>query len=1511
MAELAKPKKEKDKKRTAPLIPKKPDVINGFQLPEAPSHALIERSASPEPEEQPPIPNRSLIAQQYPTVPELSELPSYCEPLQPQMLPKCQESSEKFKVAVAPPMYPSISCYEKDEYGLMTEGHLINFYHNRLYELADDYVDRFIANEEVPVSSGVLFPLLKRFKETCDHMEITEISEKENTTQLQACLQAVWKSQQFSQKAVGKCGENRDGTGTAMFTSFTIEEHKIQELKRLLSENRCSSLDHKLCDEASFRSLALQIAWIIININSCFMMENGLNAQCPPLLIPQSIESPNRLNVRRALSDLFYHLRYPRLGERYKQTIVNWITELICVINMHQTCEDGIFVLSHILRLPSPIHDWAPQFVQTFIQSNSSPKLKLDYCLALMTHLLNPIKAREIFLRHVAQSEKEESTWEILEEGDDDDPREFSFVNINELDLISLLDQLPISEIYSAANLAFFSYNDKTSEMTSLIAFQILLMKVLDNGLTNYSKPGYRMFCKRIGKNLKQSVCELCRRWSEVKYQIPNTDEQFIQKEVDRIVLLGLNYLIHRDSIGLFQFVISLPYDVVSEECRIRCEFVLRSEKKMSIHEIYGTPISEVQAKKSLVKMMSRFHSLSPQDREFLVNSIATIQSYSSSDASEFFKEIIDVCFCDLNTRNEMYKVGGEAIGEILSRKPGTLDQLLVIIDRNLQHMDAHAINVLSTSKLGDCRLSESMISIIGKWLINNPPEHGGNRLARRVLAGLHWGPDADGLQLFIDAGVHALAADTIVKAHSVHCSKSNSMIAKSIKQIAKLASKVGDAETHFQQFCWDLLVKLKLPKVSTISVQNDLTAHYVKIVQCYEENITTYLENAVPLLSNLVSSGSSVACVVLISRLIAQHYEKHTELGSNKAFMAVFEQVLHVDQLSYAVQWLSVPSETPTPVVRLLSSGIAYYSNRVPERKEFIRAWMHLLCCSRNGWNEDAVTYQIAGTLVRQAIIHDVESLYELPEMLHKYYKQQLAAEKAASRGLFTVFSSDISPSPLIPDSMLRIAPAASYIMLLVEKDAFSTFYDYLFDNLGKKEKNKLEHSVKKASTKSSISLPVDRLAVFRWVKLATKCNDSVILPLILQQVTIEAYKLRSSGMHTQCFARKLIDATDVQPIMTEFRKAIEECTLNTKGLTRAVLGWIFTTHNVTRNGFNFSVFDLDYLLQLVLAGDNHPWMDYVDIAALNSEEINEQKLYSVTCQHDPKPSFAFPTKNEIINSPKSVALPFPILPVHKTLPKAPEVESNALFRPNCLMQMVTPYIGCIKDLATNFMECGDQMELFDEKYVELINKLYQPTKQSISVQIRCDGGCSRPKSCVIDVSTNVFSAATNTEVAKNREKRVALWNDLYTGLVDKTAHATASFEHLARIISNLAMSMNEMNRSRAQTSGSQYFHLLVSSVGDHELLYKPAVEAYTNSLREIGKEFIRLQPGEQIDVMKIALDGVALYEPIVELFTPEVLNSKDLCAAYTKLSEAVRTPEKSNMALQLLGMSINRKIY
>ncbi|RCN29680.1 hypothetical protein ANCCAN_24559 [Ancylostoma caninum] len=1564
--EAVKPRKPKQKHRSpvreAPPAPSRPALVMGMRLPDAPQHEPC-RASTPEPEEieiiDDELPTTSTVPEDTPVaesstaeptqngiaeeseksaaIVEASSLPAQVavfEPVNYPAIPQLSESAmnstyttsiapplyevaskgymEKEKpiiaepqVADAPPLYPSLAKlhYEKDKHGLLTEQNLLAFYHNPMYMMSDEFVDKFVQNNLV--SSGPLFPLLKRLKKLCEQMAISEVSEKENTENLSKCLRDCWVMQQQTFETKGKCGENKDASGTGRFHKVVLCTPKVEELKNLLAANRTHMLDERICQESQFRSTALQVQWIVISINQQFMQENSLSLQSPPTLLETAVPSNGRIQLLNALSDIFFHMRFPALPKRFTDALVGWARELVHTL----TYSDG----------------W-PHYKgdRAITGAPTPPKVKVDYCITMLSHLMNPIAARETFLRQIGLSETEDSTWAILSE--DDEEGDFSFVTINESDLTCLLDQLPVSELYSLAYLYFSSTTaDKGDQFVALVAFQLMLMKVLDTGLSTYSTPAYKQFSKQIGNSLRQSVRELCSHWVITRNLLPRGEDSQLQSEVDRIVLLALQYITNRSGFGLWQFLVDLPYDCVSEDCRSRCEYFLRSSEKITVSEVYDIPISEIIARNRLGGLKERAEAIGPLDSVFLINTLASILSYSHNDAAVFIKEIIEVCFCDESSRESLYKVGGEAVSLLLARRPSTFDQLLTVLDRSMAHMDNYAVNVLASSNMSGCKLSPATLSVIGKWLINKPPDDVANRVARRVLSSLHWGPNETGDALWLDPAVHEITADTVMKAHSTHCGHSNGMISKSIRQISKLASRMADHEQLFNQFCWDILIKMKLSsKESTSTPQNDLSAFFIHVDQSCLGSVAVFVDRGVPLMNDLVAAGCSTACVVLLGRLMEKHYAKVSSLGSNSAFMELFERILHVDQCSYAVQWITGPSLKPTPIVRLICSSISYYSKHVHDVGEYLRAWVDILCVRRPAiWNNDNATLQVFGSIAHIAFLNDAKNLLGIPDIIYNTYQQMLVTWREGSKGLFSMFTAEQAPPPLIASTMFEVAPWATYLLLLVESKSYSTFYQFLHEAFVKKDKTTVEQAVKKAASKSSLALPLARLAVYRWAEFITVCSKSTVFPLAVQRLATEAYRLKSVNGRKYCFARRLLDAPQADAILSPCRKVLNEVD-DPKGLAKAVSGWLFCSHEVTRMGFNFSVFDLDYLLQLILADDMNIWVDFIDNNKLVQEELQEEKLfliclsvlpvryqlmivfffklYSVTC-HLGRREPVHQVSEQFSSKPSaSRAVGFPTLPAHPCLPSAPVVDMSALFQLNTVMEMVKPLIKHIHTLSEDYVIGGDNMASEDTKYAELLTKLHAPVSQQIPVQLRCGIRCTAPYNTAVQVTGTKFNETVDAEMAQSREKRNTLLGELHTGVLDRTAVASATMEHIARQVARLSILCSSTSRSGAQMTGRALFKTVTSSLSGSEMLFPAASSAYENTLRILAEEFVRMQPSEQIPVMVLVLEGFALSDPLIESFTPECLSSTELCSAYTRLSEAVRDPGRSASALKLL---------
>ncbi|GMS83467.1 hypothetical protein PENTCL1PPCAC_5642 [Pristionchus entomophagus] len=1436
----------------------------------------------------------------------------------------------------APPLYPSMNVLETTDLGLLSEQALLSFYHNELYEASDDLVDRFCREEERP--NGPLIELLRRFKAVCDDIALSAVEESANATSLNKCLREVWNMQKRTHNHNDVCGENRAGSGVGHFDIAVMSNEKLEEMRKLLRGNRDVTLRKRMSQEVEARALALQIQWIVISVNTSFLSETRASPSSLPTLLDApplgSFSSPSRQRLRSSLSDLFSFLRLPNLPKRFVDAATAWVTELTCILHKSCLAVDGLWLLCHVLRMPSPAAEWTAPLIQTFVQSNSSSKLKMDYCIAMLAQLMSPIKSRESFLSALTLSNDDTGEgWMIV---DEEGEKEHNPIVISETDLTSLLEQLPMTDFYSLAFLHFTTTNpDRMGQFVSLLAFQLVLMKIFHIGLETYSQLEYKSFCKQIGMTLRKSVRELASHWKVARGLLDPAAENQLQREMDRVVLLAVNYVISKRSLGLWQFLIDLPYDAISDECRLRVEYLLRrggDEDSKNVRELFEMPQQDIAREIQASTLAERLDATGALDTVFLVNALAALVAQSSRDPTPFLREMVQVCFVDANTRDSLYKVGGEAIGTLLGAKPSSLDALITIIDRSIDHMEEHAVDIFSSAPLHLCKIGESVVGgVIGKWLIARSPERAGNRVARRILSALNWGYEDDGRSLWMSERVHAVCADTVLKAHISHCARSNGLIAKSVGKIAKLASKIPDYEQHFSQFCWDLLVKLKLPtQVSKKEPEADLAAYFLHAVQHSLASAEQFAESGLNYVGELVNAGCTSAAVVLITRAFALHYEKANVITGHKNFLAVFERVIHADQCSYAYQLLTGPSSSPTLIVRLIACAIVYEARFVSSLPLYLRAWVDALVVKRAAlFNTDQVSLQLLGTITRLAFERDARDLMGITDQLQNAHMQILTTWRETSKGFLSMFSGTPQPPPLIPSSHLSVSLWSSFACLCVEDAAFDAFHAVLYDGLAKKDKTTVEEALKKASSKVSFALPMDRLPVFRWMELCRLCGsgerekeaqrDAPVLALALQKLAQQMFNPRSSQGKKHQLARKFYAAPPREKWqgLEEFleSRSVGEA----KGLPKAVAGWIRASLDISLPSFSdYSRFDLDYLLQLIIAEDKNPWMDFVDLNAIASQDIEDSRFYATACHERGRILPSSGSHNSLypgtaMGGMGSRALPFPSLPSHPSLPQAPSLDRSIVAHPQLATSMVQPLLNSISKLAVEFVSASDKTEDKDREYCELLKKLYTPAVINIAVVVKCTKNCQIPATRTAQASGTEFNTTTDATMTKNREERSSTVNSLQKAVMDAAAVQTASIEFIARELCDMAATAPEnLRMTSMQSVGRSLFFLITSSVSSatsSPILFPPATASLENALRTLGRNFIVYRPEEQLGVMKLVLDGFVLSDPLVESFSPECLTPALMVQAYERLSDAVAKPELSQRALMLLSrLSISR---
>uniref|UniRef100_A0A915D020 Uncharacterized protein n=1 Tax=Ditylenchus dipsaci TaxID=166011 RepID=A0A915D020_9BILA len=199
-------------------------------------------------------------------------------------------------------------------------------------------------------------------------------------------------------------------------------------------------LDHALCLEIRSRALALQIQWIVVDVNNRFLLEHQLSPASIPILLSTLHCHPSRKLLKESLSDLFYFLRFPMLPSRFRESLNGWITELGSVLLKACTTDDQMFLLCQVLRSPSPLKPWAIPLIQTFI---TSPSLNMDTAMhsfvALMSILMNTINSREQFLTRITKFYAGDDSWNVVD--DEGDLNSTHMFDLTETDLIQLLAQ--------------------------------------------------------------------------------------------------------------------------------------------------------------------------------------------------------------------------------------------------------------------------------------------------------------------------------------------------------------------------------------------------------------------------------------------------------------------------------------------------------------------------------------------------------------------------------------------------------------------------------------------------------------------------------------------------------------------------------------------------------------------------------------------------------------------------------------------------------------------------------------------------------------------------------------------------------------------------------------------------------------------------------------------------------------------------------------------------------------
>uniref|UniRef100_A0A914C964 Ectopic P granules protein 5 homolog n=1 Tax=Acrobeloides nanus TaxID=290746 RepID=A0A914C964_9BILA len=1415
---------------------------------------------------------------------------------------------------------------------VLSEVQLLEYYQNEQLEFVDDFVDVFIQQELNPHNS--LFDLLEKFKEVCERLQSTSDSKTNLVKHISTVNNEVWSVEQRTATQQGKCGDDRNASGSATYTVAQMSPEKLVELNQKLFDLTNLEMDEGLCLEVRARSLALQIQWTVVDINNIFLREHQTHANAMPTLLPSTHSLPSRRILKGALSDLFHFLRFPSLPIRFRDSVTAWIVEIGSVLLKSATTDDQIFLLCHILRIPSPIDPWATPLLQTYISiPNLDMSKPMDSFVALLSVILTPVRHREHFLNRLIKyyEVENDNSWNVV--SDDGDLDNSSMIQINENDLVVLLGQFDIKSLFSVAvqHFTFITQNNRRQTLLSLISFVLILMKLFDEGLTTHIV--YKNVCKKICDLMRKLVQHICSYWDLVKHELHEIDRRMIQNEINRVLLQAMQYIVSKkryyneplNTVGLWQFLVAFPYGSVTEYCRQRCQILLRNSTTTNVGKLYEIPDTELAGiLKRGGKLIERLSDIGKEDATFMLSALASVISQSDSDLTYFLNELIQVCFLDETTRENYYKVGSEAMSIVIERCPTLLSSILKYIDRNIDHLDEYGVDILTNSPLSNCVLtSEDVGSLLGKWLINRPIGHPANNIARRVLTSMNWG-SVD--QLWIPQEVHDACADTIVKAHIVHCKSKNSVIGKSIQKAAKWVTKIPDLEQQFDKFCWDVLLRLKIQaKPFTSNPSSDLTAFFVHVVQKCLASPESFIESGLQYFVDLVNSSCFNAAVVIVARLFAKFPTRVHVFTTNSSFCEAFERLLHADESSYAIQLLTGADKFPGPILRHLSSAITYHVQHSTSKKEMVLAWLSLITCRKSiEWNSDKFALYLLGTIGYLAFESDSEHFFGLVDIVANSYKNQIQQWKDSAKGISSWFSTPVPP-PIIPSNLLGVSPWATYILLLAEPKVYLQFYEIMYNSMGKYPKRTLDESIKKAASKTHFNMGIDRLDYYRWLEfcLADGVASHEVFPLACQRLCITMFSRKDYEKNKHCPGAKYFSAKQSEPLFSKLRnevlakaeKAASEAQL--ASYYKAVSQWIFSEKVYSLNFNSYNDFILDHLLQMVIVGDSYPWIDFVGKEAIRKKAATEMKIYSMTCHLDEMPNASrisngnkkFNTMTDFINFLRAPTdgQNFPAVPVHHNLPIREKLDLMDCCNTPVIVSKFSAYLDELSRFAKIYTECKEQVSSLNVKYLEMFQRLYKESQTTLTLALKCgnmlSSKCTRPVNVNVTVTSSNYDQELANLMNQNRQKREEEIGRILS-MLDNMAIQSSHLEFIVIMIYlNALANRAHISFDQLRQTGQTIFYRICTSVTSMNLLFPAGAASYEACLKRLGQVFITGYPNEQFSLMRMVLHGNPLNHYIVDHFTPHCVPPDQLFHLYTELSRAVRNPSTSMTSLALLS--------
>uniref|UniRef100_A0A4X1UR20 Ectopic P granules protein 5 homolog n=1 Tax=Sus scrofa TaxID=9823 RepID=A0A4X1UR20_PIG len=1378
------------------------------------------------------------------------------------------------------------------------------------------------------------------------------------TSDCQNAKSRLWHFKEEQLSVQGICADQVKVSGYHRYQRVEMNENALGELKKLFDAK--SEHLHQTLALHSYTSVLsrLQVESYIYTLLSSSALLRSIAIHQEGRASKQIDSIPSDLcQLKECISVLFMFTRRVNEDTQFHDDILLWLQKLVSVLQRVGCPGDHLFLLNHILRCPAGVSKWAVPFIQIRVLNNPSGVFHFMQSLAL---LMSPVKNRAEFLCHMKPSERKPSssgpasgTWTLVDEGgeEDEDP-ETSWILLNEDDLVILLSQFPFHDLFQHL-LGFKAKGDylpettRPQDMMKIFAFADSLVELLAVGLETFNRARYRQFVKRIGYMIRMTLGYVSDHWAQ--YVSHNQGSglalqpysmEKLQVEFDELFLRAVLHVLKAKRLGIWLFMSEMPYGTLSVQMLWKLFYLMHQVESGNLEKLC-TALPPAECKKHLqdpehfVNFEKCLSSMNSSEEICLLTTFAQMAQARRTNVDEDFIKIIvleiyEVSYVTLSTRETFSKVGRELLGAITAIHPEIISVLLDRVQDTIDQVGMVSLYLFKELPLHLWRPSASEIAVIRDWLLNYNLMTVKNKLACVILEGLNWG-FGEQTTLHLDQAVHAEVALMILEAYQRYLAQKPyaGLLSESMKQVSYLASIVryGETpETSFNQWAWNLILRLKLHKNDYGLQQNCATVPFSRTVPemtesptfhpllkavkagmpigCYlalamtavGHSIEKFCAEGIPLLGILVQSRHLRTVVHVLDKILPLFYPCQYYLLKNEQFLSHLLLFLHLDsgvpqgvtqQVTHKVaQHLTGASHGDN--VKLLNSMIQAHISVSTQPNEVgpvavLEFWVQALISQHLWYREQPILF-LMDHLCKTAFQLMQEDCVQ--KLLYQQHKNALGYH--CDRSLLSSLMSWIVAGNITPSFVEGLALPTQVWFAWTVLNMESIFEED--SQLRRVVEGELvinsaltpDQALKKAQ--AQLKLPIvpslQRLLIYRWAHQALVTpSDHPLLPLIWQKFFL--LYLHRPGPQYGLFNVYILWLED-----ENFQKGDTYIPSLPKH---------YDTHRLAK----------------VMQNQQDLWMEYLNMERIHYEfhetiglwTQTKLESHSTPCSSSVQLDFTDPllAKERVLSNLRKHEDPQPPLVLHPLRPPVPVISSAVLLSQKDTTQLVCTDLNLLQQQARTAALRESQQVALDSELLDTMPKQYVNREEQTTLNLECRGNSGKKCQGAAVVTVQFEGMHKNEAVSQQLHVLRKEVKQLQAEAAKPPSlNVVEAAVHAENLITALVNAYQSQPTPGVQKVGISLFFTVVDYVSDETQRHPPTRQFFTSCIEILGQVFISGTKSECRKVLQTILKNRRLCSLLSPFFTPNAAPA-EFIELYEKVVKFL-SEDNSDMIFMLL---------